>query len=257
VSTAHGEQPYRLAHHFEDPEQQREAGTLGMWLFLVTEIMFFGGMFVAYALFRAKFPAEFAAASHELDIVLGGINTAVLITSSLTMALAVWASQTGRRGLLALFLVATMVLGAAFLVIKYFEYQAKFEHHLFPGTSFHWDPGGHGGGHQGGAAAGHGVAVPGASAGVLGDAPASLYSRTDAEGKVQLFFFLYFALTGVHALHMVIGLVALGFLLVWALRGLYRPAWHAHVELTGLYWHFVDIAWIFIFPLLYLIGRHL
>jgi cytochrome c oxidase subunit 3 len=259
VATAHGH-AYRLAHHFEDPEQQREAGTLGMWLFLVTEIMFFGGMFVAYALYRAKYPLEFALGSHELDIVLGGVNTAVLIASSLTMALAVRASQTGRRDLLLGFLGITMALGAAFLVVKYFEYREKFEHHLVPGASFRFDEAGHGGREpmpREIAEVGHAEAAGTAPFGVQGDAPMSLSSRTPAAGKVELFFFLYFALTGVHALHMIIGLGALGFLLVFGWRGLYRPEWHAHVELTGLYWHFVDIAWIFIFPLLYLVGRHL
>ena len=227
----------RLAHHFDDMEQQREAGTLGMWLFLVTEIMFFGGMFLAYTLFRSRYSAEFALASHELDIRLGGINTAVLIASSLTMAMAVWASQSGRKKALIGFLVLTMVLGAAFLGVKYFEYAAKFEHHLFPGSSFHWvphDPPEDGGGH----------------------ASIETTSHVPQQGKIQLFFFLYFALTGVHALHMVIGLGALTFLVVFAWRGLYDTQYHSHVELTGLYWHFVDIAWIFIFPLLYLIGRH-
>jgi cytochrome c oxidase subunit 3 len=259
VAVAHEhEQAYRLAHHFEDPAQQREAGTLGTWLFLVTEIMFFGGMFVAYALFRAKYPLEFAMGSHELDVLLGGINTVVLIASSLTMALAVWAGQTGRRTLLLGWLVVTMALGSAFLVVKFFEYRAKFEHHLVPGASFQFGPGGHGAAeHRASAETDHAEAAGTAPLGLQGDAPMSLSSRTPAAGKVELFFFLYFALTGIHALHMIIGIVALGFLFVFAWRGLYRPEWHAHVELTGLYWHFVDIAWIFIFPLLYLIGRHI
>lgn len=260
ASGNHG-QVYRLAHHFEDAAQQREAGTLGMWLFLVTEIMFFGGMFLAYALYRAKYPLEFAMGSEHLDIKLGGINTAVLIGSSLTMALAVWASQVGKKGLLTGFLAITMVLGGAFLVIKYFEYSAKFEHHLFPGATFEFHPAGdlHGGGHteeHGGshAEAGHVAAEPSA---IQRDALKSTGSRLPQENKIQIFFFLYFALTGVHAIHMVIGMVALGCLLVWSMKGIYRPEWNSHIELTGLYWHFVDIAWIFIFPLMYLIGRHL
>ncbi len=228
----------RLAHHFDDMEQQREAGTLGMWLFLVTEIMFFGGMFLAYTIYRAKFPLEFALGSHELDIYLGGFNTVVLIGSSLTMAMAVWASQVGKRKALVWFLILTLALGLVFLGVKAVEYQAKFEHHLFPGSTFHYEA--HS---ETGAPAGHAEAA----------APPG---RVPQENSLQIFFFLYFALTGVHALHMVIGIGALIFLVVAAYRGAYDKHWHSHIELTGLYWHFVDIAWIFIFPLLYLIGRH-
>lgn len=236
AASHHEGQHARLQHHFVDMEQQREAGTLGMWLFLVTEIMFFGGMFLAYALYRSKYPLEFALGSHELDIVLGGVNTGVLIASSLTMAMAVWAAQVGRRVLLVGFLVTTLALGLVFLGIKVVEYEAKFEHHLVPGPSFHFEA------HDAGGSA------PEHSNGVV--------DRVPQAGKVQLFFFIYFALTGVHALHMIIGIGALLFLIVFSLRGHYSPAWHSHIELTGLYWHFVDIAWIFIFPLLYLIGRH-
>jgi len=228
-------------------EQQREAGTLGMWLFLVTEIMFFGGMFLAYALFRSKYPDQFAMGSHELDIVLGGVNTAVLIGSSLTMALAVWAAQVGRKKALMGFLALTMILGTAFLGIKVVEYKAKFDHHLFPGTSFHYEP------HHGGETASTAAAAPAAASDPRMQLPAG---ELDENRSVQLFFVIYFALTGVHALHMIIGLVALGLLLYWSARDQYSPEWHPHIELTGLYWHFVDIAWIFIFPLLYLIGRH-
>jgi cytochrome c oxidase subunit 3 len=247
----------RQQHHFADMEQQREAGTLGMWLFLVTEIMFFGGMFMAYALYRSKYPEQFAMGSHELDIVLGGFNTAVLIGSSFTMALSVWAAQTGKKKALMGFLALTMVLGATFLGVKVVEYKAKFDHHLFPGPSFHYDPdhGAYGArladeaGHGGDAAAAETHAAPTGRAG-----PAA--GEHDENRSVQLFFVLYFALTGVHALHMIVGMVALGLLFYWASRDRYSPAWHPHIELTGLYWHFVDIAWIFIFPLLYLIGRH-
>ena len=239
-SGQHASHP-RLAHHFEDAEQQREAGTLGMWLFLVTEIMFFGGMFLAYALYRGKYPQAFAMGSHELDILLGGVNTIVLIGSSLTMALAVWASQVGRRRALVGFLILTILLGLTFMGIKVVEYQAKFEHHLFPGESFRYDP------HHGGSAT-ETTGTPEHSNGEVTAEP--------DQGQVQMFFFLYFALTGVHALHMIVGVGALVFLLVYSLRGHYSTKWHSHVELTGLYWHFVDIAWIFIFPLLYLIGRH-
>ncbi len=208
-----------LAHHFDSMAQQREASSLGMWVFLVTEIMFFGGMFTAYMVYRTYYPAAFAGASHHLNIVLGGINTAVLICSSLTMALAVLGSQVGNRRMLAGFLVLTILLGLIFLGIKAVEYHHKFEEHLVPGPNFRYPQGQH-------------------------------------VQQMQLFFSIYFAMTGMHALHMVIGIVTLGVLLVLSLRGRYTPEYHAPVELTGLYWHFVDIVWIFLFPLLYLIGRH-
>jgi cytochrome c oxidase subunit 3 len=207
------------AHHFDDALQQREASTLGMWIFLVTEVMFFGGLFTLYVTYRALYPTAFAHASHHLDVWLGTFNTGVLITSSLTMALAVYSAQTGRRGRLLLTLVLTAILGAVFLVVKAFEYAEKFEHHLVPGPHFAW---------------------PNAA-----EAP-----------HVQLFYSLYFAMTGLHALHMVIGLGILSWLVLAARRGRFGPAYATPVEVSGLYWHFVDIVWIFLFPLLYLIGRH-
>jgi len=209
---------FTVAHHFDDAEQQRDASSLGMWLFLVTEIMFFGGMFTAYVVYRAAYAEAFAAASHHLDIVLGTINTAVLIGSSLTMALAVHAAQTGNRRSLQLFLVLTMVLGCVFLGIKGVEYSHKFHEGHVPGPFFTWE---------------------GADA-----------------GNAELFFSLYFGMTGLHALHMIIGIGILAILLLQATRGWYGPHYHTPVELTGLYWHFVDIVWIFLFPLLYLIGAH-
>jgi cytochrome c oxidase subunit 3 len=215
---AHGHSA--LAHHFDNLEQQREAGSIGMWVFLVQEIMFFGGLFLAYAIFRAKFPEAFAAASNHLDITLGAVNTVVLIVSSLTMALAVYFAQTGKRRPQVGFLVATLVLGTVFLGIKAVEYAEKFKGNLFPGASFHWD----------------GPGDP---------------------NQVQIFYWIYFAMTGLHALHMIIGIAILAYLIFFAWRGRYTPEYHAPVELTGLYWHFVDIIWIFLFPLLYLLGRHL
>jgi len=207
-----------LAGHFRDLDQQREASTLGMWVFLVTEIMFFGGLFLVYTVNRAAHPAAFGEASRHLDVVLGGINTAVLICSSLTMALAVYAAQMGRRKLLAAFLVLTILLGGVFLVIKAVEYADKFKHHLIPGSSF-------------------------------------VFAGADA-GPAELFFSIYFAMTGLHALHMIVGVGLLSVLVVHAWRGRYSPQYHSPVELSGLYWHFVDIIWIFLFPLLYLIDRH-
>jgi cytochrome c oxidase subunit 3 len=213
-----------LAHHFDNLEQQREAGSLGMWLFLVTEIMFFGGLFTGYIIYRSQHPEAFAIASSTLDWKLGALNTVVLIVSSLTMALAVYFAQMGSRRMQIVFLVVTMLLGAVFLVVKGFEYADKFEHHHFPGLNFQWNE-----------------AVP---AGV-------------STHHIQMFYWIYFAMTGLHALHMIIGIGAMLFLIFYAYRGRYTPEYHAPIELTGLYWHFVDIVWIFLFPLLYLLGAHL
>ncbi len=206
-------------------EQQREAGSIGMWVFLVTEIMFFGGLFLAYLLYRYKFPGGFVAGSNHLDWKLGAINTVVLICSSLTMALAVYSTQVGRpRRTQIIFLLLTMALGATFLVIKGFEYAEKFRDHLFPSTGFRWE----------------GHLPPGVST-----------------QSVQMFYWIYFAMTGLHALHMIIGLGIMTYLVIGAWRGRFTPEYHAPVEISGLYWHFVDIVWIFLFPLLYLLGRHL
>ncbi len=207
-----------LLHHFDSVEQQKEASTLGMWLFLVTEIMFFGGMFTAYIVYRTLYPNAFAAASHELDITMGAINTAVLIYSSLSMALAVNAAQLGRRKSLVWFLILTIALGAVFLGIKAVEYHEKFVNHHVPGPSFHFD-------------------------------------GPEAE-HAQLFFSLYFGMTGLHALHMIVGIVLLSILAIRAHRGRFGSEYYTPIDMTGLYWHFVDIVWIFLFPLLYLLGGH-
>jgi cytochrome c oxidase subunit 3 len=217
-----------LQHHFDNMEQQRAAGTLGMWVFLVQEIMFFGGLFLAYTLYRTTYPGAFAVASNTLDIKMGAINTAVLICSSLTMAMAVYFAQTGKRKNQIVFLLVTMVFGATFLVIKGFEYAEKFkEHHVPVLGMFHWD-----------------VAHEPLPVGVL-------------EHQVEMFFWIYFAMTGLHALHMIIGLGIMAWLVYKAWKGAFTPEYYAPVEISGLYWHFVDIVWIFLFPLLYLLGRHL
>ena len=212
------EHPPALAHHFDSLAQQAEASTLGMWVFLVTEVLFFGGLFLVYLVYRSTYPEAFIAGSHELDVLLGGINTAVLITSSLTMALAVHAAQTGHRRTLMWLLVATMVLGAAFLGIKSVEYYHKFEEHHIPGPGFVFEK--------------------------------------EHFANVQLFFSLYFLMTGLHALHMIIGLGIMTWMLVWSWRGIVTAEYYSPIEISGLYWHFVDIVWIFLFPLLYLLGRH-
>jgi cytochrome c oxidase subunit 3 len=214
-------------------EQQREAGTLGMWAFLVTEIMFFGGLFLAYILYRSQNPAEFAAASKGLDALLGGINTIVLICSSLTMALAVYYAQVGNRKLLIIFLWLTVLLGMTFLGVKAVEYKDKFDHHHIPGANFVWEEEGHATADQSHAAA-----------------------EEVNTSKIQMFYWLYFAMTGVHALHMIIGIGVMLVLIYLSYKERFSPEYHAPVELSGLYWHFVDIVWIFLFPLLYLIGAH-
>jgi cytochrome c oxidase subunit III len=208
-----------LAHQFETIEQQRDASTLGMWVFLATEVLFFGGLFLVYSVYRSWYPAAFAAASRELDITLGTLNTAVLITSSLTMALAVHAAQTGERKLLMLFLLVTMALGVVFLGIKGDEYYEKFVVHHVPGPGFVFEP--------------------------------AEYVR-----NAQIFFSLYFIMTGLHAVHMIVGLGIMTWMLVWAANGTITREYASPIEIAGLYWHFVDIIWIFLFPLLYLIGRH-
>jgi cytochrome c oxidase subunit 3 len=223
LSTAEREtqSAFRLQHHFHSMDQQRDASTLAMWVFLVTEILFFGGFFLAYTIYRWQNALGFAHASRHMDITLGTVNTAVLIVSSLTMAMAVHSASVGRRKPLLAYLSATMVLGLAFLGIKAVEYTDHIEHHLFPGPGFHYP-------------------------GPAGDSAAA-----------QMFFSLYFGMTGLHALHMIVGLGIVGTLFVMAYRNRFTPDYYTPVEVSGLYWHFVDIVWIFLFPLLYLIGRHL
>jgi len=206
-----------LAHQFEDLEQQHEAASFGMWIFLATEVMFFGGLFAGYTIYRNLYLPGFAAGSHMLNVTIGAVNTAVLIGSSLTMALAVRAAQTGKRNALVTFLILTIALGLAFILIKLtLEWRHDYLEGFAPGLNF-------------------------------------TFAGANAK-SVELFFFFYFTMTGVHALHMVVGVGVLAFLLVQALRGHYGPDRFNPVEGAGLYWHFVDIVWIFLFPLLYLIG---
>ena len=218
MASDHGAGIPGLAHHFGSYAQQKESATLGMWLFIAQEILFFGGLFFSYALYRWKYPVAFIAGSLRLDVVLGTFNTVVLLTSSLTMALAVRAAQTGRPRRIVGFLLATGALGSVFLGVKVHEYHHKWVEHLVPGPSFAFDG-------------------PGAE-------------------HARLFFSLYFGMTGLHALHMVVGIAILLVLLRPAWLGRYTPESHNMIEGFGLYWHFVDIIWIFLFPLLYLAGRH-
>jgi len=208
-----------LAHHFDDLAQQKDAASLGMWAFLVTEIMFFGGLFLGYVVYRSWYAEAFHLGSHHLDWKLGAINTAVLICSSLTMALAIHAAQVGaRRATQVAYLIATMVLGAAFLGIKGVEYWHKWVDHLVPGPSFQFE----------------GPELP----------------------HVRIFYSFYFVMTGVHAFHMIVGIGIMLWVTLKASRGQFTPKSHTLLEMAGLYWHFVDVVWIFLFPLLYLIGRH-
>ena len=217
-----------LLHHFSTEEQQRDASNLGMWIFLGTEVMFFGGLFCAYLIYRLAYFGDFGAASKSINVQLGATNTAVLICSSLTVVLAIWAAQTARRGLMIAMLVLTMLFGLAFLGIKGYEYYDKFEEHHVPGASFSFE-------HQ---------PIPGHP---------DQYANPQ---HAQIFFALYFIMTGLHALHMVVGLGIFTWLLVMAWRGRFTPEYHTPLEIGGLYWHFVDIVWIYLFPLLYLIDRH-
>lgn len=214
-----------VASHFADARQQHDSATFGMWLFLLTEVMLFGGLFTVYASYRWSYPDSFMAGSHHLDLWLGTVNTAVLIGSSLTMAMAQQAATRAARRGLVMFLSMTVLLGGLFLGIKSVEYAHKFQEHLVPGASFAWHADENGG-------------------------PAQ---ADTAVQQLELFFGLYFVMTGLHAFHMVLGLGVLLVLVAAALRGS-RIA--TPVEMTALYWHFVDIVWIFLFPLLYLIGRH-
>lgn len=212
---------HNLKHHFADLEQQKDSSTFAMWLFLVTEIMFFGGLFAAYLIYRLYYFNAWVAGSQTMEIKLGAINTAVLICSSLTMVLAVHSAKLGNRKLTSLFLILTLVLGFTFLGVKAVEYHGHWEHHEVPGANFHFE-------HEG----------------------------NFDPNQVQIFFSLYFAMTGMHAFHMIIGGGLLLWLLISNLRGRFSTEYNTPVEMVGLYWHFVDLVWIYLFPLLYLISHH-
>lgn len=206
-----------LGEQFDDLQQQKDAANFGMWLFLATEIMFFGGVFAAYALYRGLYLPGFEAGSHLINVKIGALNTAVLICSSLTMAMAVRCAQLGKKNGLVAYLILTMLLGLVFVGVKLiFEWHHDYVEGLVPGLNF-------------------------------------TYSGPHAH-SVAMFFIFYFTLTGIHALHMVVGVGILLTLLVMSIQGKFSPERFNPVENSGLYWHFVDIVWIFLFPLLYLIG---
>lgn len=265
--SAHGRQGSHLGHHYASLAQQTDAAKLGMWLFLVTEILLFGGLFVAYAVYRSHHPEVFAYAHRFLDKTLGGLNTVVLICSSLTMAWAVRAAQLGNRRQLARLLAATLLLAAVFLGVKAVEYEAKWKHGLLWGTRYqpvahtadqaHSDSA-----HQGaagiGSHAGAAVGAAGRAAGrAAGETGVGLLDPArdpgDAPRNVHLFFGIYFVMTGLHGIHVIAGMIVIGWLLRRALRGEFADGYHTPVDLGGLYWHLVDLVWIYLFPLLYLI----
>ncbi len=247
-----------LSHHFDDLEQQHESSSLGMWAFLATEVMFFGGLFAAYAVYRSIEPRAFIAASRHLDVALGGINTVVLLASSLCMALAVRASQLQRRVPLVGFLVATMVLGAAFLGIKAVEYSQDYRSHLIPGYNFDWAKAQA----ERGAEASP-ITPEGGGSQQADDNPRPYQPGLGIEttaapprNRAEMFFVLYFFMTGLHAVHIIIGITLLGVIATLSWRGWLSGGGATQVEMTGLYWHFVDIVWVFLYPLLYLIDVH-
>jgi cytochrome c oxidase subunit 3 len=206
-----------LAEQFENMAQQQEASRLGLWTFLATEILFFGGLFMGYIVYRHEYPHAFAVASQHTNVLYGTINTAILLTSSLWMALAVNSAEEGRNKQLVRYLLLTILFAVAFLGVKALEYKEDLDEHLFPGRFF---------------------SVP-------------------QEPKSELFFYFYWAMTGLHGLHVLIGIGVLSVIAFLAHRRCYSAEYHNPVEVSGLYWHFVDIVWIFLYPMLYLVDRHL
>jgi cytochrome c oxidase subunit III len=237
-----------LSGQYQTLEQQKDSATLGMWFFLVTEILFFGGLFLTYTINRHAYFTAFGVGGNMLDLTLGTANTAVLIASSFTMAMGVWSAQTSRKKLLPLFLILTLALGCVFLGIKYVEYKQKYDHHLIPGHSFdityrinHPAPGDN----------------PKEIAAERKDVEDGLKADPYLNAHAQLYFSLYFGMTGLHALHMIVGAGLLVWLFKESLKGRFSASYNTPVENVGLYWHFVDIVWIYLFALLYLINRHM
>lgn len=295
----HDEHPAHLQHHFDTPVQQFDSAKLGMWLFLATEILLFGGLFVAYAIYRANHPEIFSWAHHLLDTKLGAINTVVLLTSSLTMAWGVRAAQLGQRKLLIILLCLTLLGGFGFLGIKYVEYASKYKHGLLWGQAFEPDQhylaehfglpaseGGHEEGEESHTAPSEASDAPASEANEggseeahateadstefeierskIGDAASGPAGRAAPDSdaghevlpqpqNVHIFFSIYFLMTGLHGIHVILGMAIIAWLLRRAVRGDFSPSYFTPVDLGGLYWHLVDLIWIFLFPLLYLI----
>ena len=208
--------PTFLSHHFSDADQQRESAKLGMWIFLITEVLLFSGLFTFYAIYRSWYPEMFINAHLYLDVALGTINTIVLITSSVTVALAIRSMQHNNRKQTIILLAITLALAATFLVVKYFEYSHKFH---------------------------------------LGQLPGKYYTFTGIEGSnPHVFFSVYFMLTGLHGIHVLAGMAAIGWILYRTTKNHFSAEYYTPIENAGLYWHLVDLIWIYLFPLLYLIG---
>jgi cytochrome c oxidase subunit III len=205
-----------LQHHFQTKEQQFDTAKLGMWLFLATEILLFGGLFVGFGISQAKYPDAFIAAHHHLQRPLGALNTLVLLVSSFTMVLAVWAAKQSKRKMLIICLILTLACAGIFLVVKYFEYSHKFHDGLLPGRFFD-------------------------------------YKEHPLPPNQHIFFSFYFMMTGLHGFHILGGMGAMIWLLVRAVKGHFSASYYTPVDLIGLYWHLVDLIWIYLFPLLYLI----
>ena len=220
----HSNHPAHLHHHFVSSEQQFDAAKMGMWLFLVTEILLFSGLFVAYTVYRVWHPEVFAQSAELLSWRMGGLNTIVLLASSFTVALGIHFAQKDNKKALVINLVLTFLLALTFLVVKYFEYSSKFEHGVFPGAGF----------------APHGI-----SDGVD-------YAAYNIPFAAQ-FFSIYFVMTGIHGFHVLVGMGLFTWITIRAIRGDFSSEYYTPVEICGLYWHLVDIIWIFLFPLLYLI----
>lgn len=308
----HDYHPPGLQHQFEDMKQQEESVSIAMWAFLVQEIMFFGGLFTAYLVFRSKYPMAFAAGSNHLDAFWGGLNTLVLIVSSLTMALTVYYAQKGNRNMQVILIIATMFFGAVFLGVKAIEYTDKYNHGLVPVTGLnkkikngdhketkaasaerpntqtelqsqeknsleapkteehHANPRGEFQWTGENFEASKEIILEACNKNYLtkyevvgyfdnvnsGNCKTGVLSQGKVQDKVRIFYWIYFVMTGLHALHMIVGLGLMTWLLWKAWRGTYSAEYYSPVEISGLYWHFVDIVWIFLFPLLYLLGRH-
>jgi len=288
-----------VAHHWENADQQFTSGKLGMWVFLATEILMFGGLFVGYAVWRSNDPASFEYGHLLLDTKLGAINTVVLIASSFTMAWAVRAAQLGQKKLLVTMLCLTLAGAGGFMVVKYFEYTSKFSHGLYPGAMFdeekvrHWldddhadhkpqdeqpapaaaaaesavtAPAGTEATEPEAPIAGTTLAPPGQASAGLDPQFLNAYDQADQEAKhghglptgdqivaSRRFFDVYFMMTGLHGIHVLVGMGLITWLILKARKGWFGPRRFAAVDNVGLYWHLVDLIWIFLFPLLYLI----
>ena len=219
--TPDGFQPHKVAHHFETHEQEFQAGKLGFWLFLATEILLFGGLFAAFFYFNALYPETFKACGQQLNWQLGALNTTILLASSFTMAMGVRAAQLSQKGPLLIYCTLTVAGAAGFMVVKYIEYTAKISHGLLPTIWY---------------------APHGEYAEALANVP-----------HPQLFFGLYFTMTGIHGVHVLIGAALILWIMFGAAKGKYHSGHYLPVDLVGLYWHLVDLIWIFLFPLLYLV----